>query len=106
MDRTELFRRTDKGLAYRPELMPLPVGESEIVVYLVSPAGEWRELGRLPLRVLRPGGVESASVTPRLDLGVKAQIAEEHSPPENRPPRDNYEDLTFQLDLQSSATRM
>jgi hypothetical protein len=105
MDRTELFRRTERGLAYRPELMPLPVGQSEIAVYLVGPRGDWRELGRLPLRVLRPGGVESASLTPRLDLGVKAQIAEEHSPPENRPPRENFEDLTFQLDLQSSAAR-
>ncbi len=105
MDRTELFRRTERGLAYRPELMPLPVGQNEIAVYLVGPGGEWRELGRLPLRVLRPGGIEAASVTPRLDLGVKAQVAEDHSPPENRPPREDFEDLTFQLDIQSSAQR-
>lgn len=105
MDRTELFRRTDRGLRYRPELLPLPAGETEIVVYLVTADGEWREFRRLPLRVLRTGGLESFAVTPRLDLGLKAQVAESHRPGGNRPARQTFQDLSLQFDFQATARR-
>jgi len=64
-DRTDLFRRSARGLIYRSELLPLPAGESEIVVYAVSPAGLWRELSHLPLRVRHRGGYEQARLTAR-----------------------------------------
>jgi hypothetical protein len=104
-DRSELFRRTDRGLAYRPELLPLPPGQSEVVVYLVDPRGRWTQLGRFPLRVLQRGGVEAAAFAPRLDLGVKAQVYETHAPAGNAPPRDDFQDGTFQLALAGSAQR-
>jgi hypothetical protein len=105
LDRTDLFRRTERGLAYRPELMPLPAGESELLVYLVSADGEWRQIAQAPLRVLLPGGYRSASVAPRLDVGVTAQLGERHAPEENAPARPTFEDITFQLDLQGQLGR-
>jgi hypothetical protein len=105
MDRTDLFRRTARGLAYRPELMPLPSGEHEVAVYLVARSGEWRLLAQLPLRVLRPGGLEAASFAARLELGSRLRVGESHSPAENPPPRDHVRDGTFQLSLQGAARR-
>jgi len=105
MDRTDLFRRTPRGLAYRPELMPLPSGEGQIAVYLVTPRGEWRLLAQLPLRVLRPGGLESGTFAPRLELGTRARVHESHAPADNRPQRDHVRDGTFQLSLQGAARR-
>lgn len=64
-DRTDLFRRTPRGLAYRSDLMRLPPGESEIVVSLVNPAGVWRELVRLPLKVRNRAGFERARFSAR-----------------------------------------
>jgi hypothetical protein len=104
-DVTDLFAQRGSTLVYRPELLPLPPGQHEIVVYLVTPQGAWREIGRFPLRVLRPGGVETATLTPRLDLNLKGQLDEHHEPADNAPPRSTYQDGTSQLDLQATATR-
>jgi len=104
-DVSELFRRTPQGLIYRPELMLLPVGESEIAVFVVSPQGQWREIARQPLQVLAPGGFQRREVTPRLDLGVKGQLDEGHAPPDNAPARTSYQDLTLQLDVGAGLTR-
>jgi hypothetical protein len=104
-DMTDLFRATPTGLAYRPELIPLPPGESELVVYLVSPLGVWTEIARLPLRVLRAGGFETITVTPRVDVLLKGQVAEGHRPDSNRPPRSTFQDLGLQIDFQGALTR-
>jgi hypothetical protein len=79
VDITELFARGDRGLVYRPALLALPEGEREIAVYLVTAAGEWRELARLPLRVLHPGGLEK--IQPRLgfDFAARARLDEKPS---------------------------
>lgn len=71
-DVTDLFRRTADGLVYRPELVPLPPGESEIAVYAVEDG--WREVGRLPLRVERKGGIRKVGAAPRLDLESSALL--------------------------------
>lgn len=74
LDATDLFRATERGLVYRPELLPLPAGEHEIVVYEVGDDGGWGEVGRMPLRVLHRGGFEEAVLTPRLDVESAALL--------------------------------
>jgi hypothetical protein len=105
-DVTDLFQqRGADTLAYRPELLPLPPGEHEVVVFLVPPQGAWRELGRFPLRVLRAGGLQRASLARRLDLTAKAQLDQRHRPADSAPPRGNYQDGSLQIDVQASVAR-
>ena len=100
-DVTDLFRRTVLGYAYRPELMRLPVGEGQLAVYLVTPGGEWVELGRAPLRVLRTGGFETVTATPRLDLTADDLLSTGSS----RGPGTARERVNLQADFQGSITR-
>ncbi|HXG65158.1 MAG TPA: hypothetical protein VNO70_08620 [Blastocatellia bacterium] len=50
-DLTSLFAAVEGGLRYNAETLPLPEGEADVTVYLVSPAGEWKEVARFKLRV-------------------------------------------------------
>ncbi|PYT09142.1 MAG: hypothetical protein DMF60_03165 [Acidobacteria bacterium] len=50
-DLTALFTVTEKNLRYNPKTLPLPPGESQVTLYLVSPKNDWKELARFTLRV-------------------------------------------------------
>jgi hypothetical protein len=50
-DLSGLFSVTERSLKYDAVALPLPVGEATIIVYLISPTGDWRELAQFPLRV-------------------------------------------------------
>ena len=53
-DLTSLFIiANETRLVYSPTLVPLPLGESPLVVYLVSPDRTWRELARFALQVAK-----------------------------------------------------
>lgn len=97
-DVSDLLEGSPRGRRYRPRLVPLPSGEQEIVVALVS-GPEWRELARLTVRVLTPGGFEKAEIAPKIDLTLKGQLSEGHVPDEVVPPRRTFQDLTGQANL-------
>lgn len=90
------------AVIYRPVVEGLPRGDSEVQVFLVRPgAGEWQELGRLPLRVQVAPGVDRASFTPRVSFtggGPLVTGAFPEAPPTDR---DRYQDLTGQAELSS-----
>ncbi len=50
-DLTALCTVTAEGLQYGPPALPLPIGESEVKVFLVSPAEVWTEVARFKLVV-------------------------------------------------------
>ena len=104
IDATDLFRASARGFVYRPELAPLPSGERDLTVYVVSPAGQWNELARVHLKVLKPGGFETATATPRLDVVGEGVIADGGTSPALIPTLAR-EKLNGQLDLQGAATR-
>ena len=104
-DFTGLFNFTRDRITYRPSAFLLPRGERELVVYLVGPGEEWRELARFPLRVLGEGGSEQARVDAKLDANLNGQVAEDHRPAQNRPPRETYQDLTLHTGLQTTHVR-
>jgi hypothetical protein len=59
----------DHNISYKPKAIPLPLGETSVIVYLVSEKNEWTELARLPLLVEEPKPVapetkENSSGTP------------------------------------------
>lgn len=99
-DVSALFRPIPEGYRYSPQVMPLPSGETEMIVYLVGEGNQWQEKTRFPLRVLTPHGFQKKEFHPKFDIGIKAQVAEDHSPDSNAPPRETFEDLTAQFDLQ------
>ena len=103
-DATDLFRPTARGFVYRPELMPLPPGERDLTVYLVTPSGEWRELTRRRLKVLRAGGFDTAVATPRLDITAEGLVSEDGTGPAFSPTPDG-EKLNAQLDFQGAFAR-
>ena len=102
-DLTALFLRTGERLVYRP-VIPLPSGTSELTVYLVTPAGEWRELSKTSLQVLTGTGFEQVQLTPRLSVNNKGQLAEGHgaAPP---PDRDQYQDFSLTTGFQTLHSR-
>lgn len=76
--------------------LPLPAGESQVAAYVVTPANEWQEIARFPVRILTPRGYQQAQAKPVLDVGWKAQLAEHHEPETNVPARPGrYDDFTM-----------
>lgn len=52
-DVTSLFVADGTRLTYVPNLMPLPVGRPDVFVYRISVSGEWRELARFTIEVVK-----------------------------------------------------
>lgn len=59
-DMTRLFATAESKLIYSPRIVPLPVGDSHVKIYLISPANEWREIAQFPLRVSNNASESSA----------------------------------------------
>ncbi|HEX2491374.1 MAG TPA: hypothetical protein VHR27_18325, partial [Blastocatellia bacterium] len=49
-DVTAMLTAETANVSYTPRL-PLPAGESDVTVWLVSPGNQWKEIARFPLRV-------------------------------------------------------
>jgi hypothetical protein len=84
----------------------LASGPRELRIYLSSATG-WRELGRFPVNVLRPGGFVRAGALPALNVNSNGQLLEratEGQPPSQRPrfqDVDGNGGLQLQLDRRS-----
>lgn len=105
MDMTGLFVKHGKMLSYAPGLVPLPSGEHELVLYLIAPGNEWRELARFDLRVRSELGLDRQSLAQQINLNNAGQLAEGHNPDSNAPQRDKYQDFTGQATLNSEMIR-
>ena len=104
-DVTSLFVRAAGTLTYRPAVIGLPSGESELVVHLVGTDDQWQEIGRFPIRIRTPAGWERATLDPKLEIGSEAQVAEDHAPTANRPPRETFQDFTSTSGLTTAHAR-
>jgi hypothetical protein len=112
-DMSNLFAITPDALTYAPRL-PLPVGDTEVVVYLISEQGVWKKIAAFALRV-REGssntgnlnGSRRVNFTPSVTIGVKSQLAQSYSPVSSPPSRERFTDLTlagsFRMDVAGSA---
>jgi hypothetical protein len=63
-DVTSLFISDGMRLVYSPSLVPLPLGESLVIAYLVGNDNMWRELGRFQLRVVKEKPAPTQTPTP------------------------------------------
>lgn len=91
-DLSALFTVTPLVARYAANTLPLPSGESEIAVYLVSAGQPWQEVGRFPIRVRTRGGFHKAEVKPGLTFTTNGQVAPEENDDGSKPP---YAGVTF-----------
>lgn len=106
MDITSQIRMLGADLTYAPTALPLPSGQQEVVLYVVSPANEWTEVGRLPLRVLTKYGFKQAETTPKLDLNLKTRLVESRNDGAGKTDRPSpFNDFTVQGGLDTNFER-
>src|SRR5688500_675653 len=126
-DVTSLCVVSGNDIVYIPKPLPLPRGETSVIVYLVSAQNEWTEVSRLPLLVEEPKispvtTTKSATETPALarppaqssqspgpfqfipsvSVNVKAQSTALFFPELSRPDRINFTDIAVQMTLQGN----
>lgn len=93
-------------MTYTPTALPLPSGQQEVVLYVVSPTNDWTEVGRFPLRVLTARGFKQADLTPKLDLNWKTRLAESRNDGAGKTDRISpFNDLTVQGGLDTNFER-
>jgi hypothetical protein len=103
-DLSTLFTTFGDRMQFQRRGIRLPEGKSELAVFLVTPAGEWRELSRAPIQVLTRAGFQETAFTPKLALNNKGQLAEGHgAAPE--PERSEYQDFTLNTGFQTRHHR-
>ena len=120
-DVTNLLTSNTDGVSYLPTPFALPVGQTEVVIYLVTKDEEWQEIARFPLKVAAAPTAQSAVTdtaaqanpkvprkaawTPSITLGFKSQTAETHFPDTNKPERPKFFDTTLQASLKGEMKR-
>lgn len=121
-DITDLIEASAATLRYRPQLFSLPAGETDVSVYLVSPARKWKRIAQFALKVA--GGTDASqprtqagaaaqaapekagfAVIPSLTISAKSQPGIWHWPASPRPERTTFTDYTLQGSLQTNLQR-
>jgi hypothetical protein len=119
-DVTNLLTSNADGVSYLPTPFALPVGDTEVTVYLVASDDEWKELAHFPLRVVAaaqagqtatpptptvPEALRKMNWAPSITLGFKSQAAETHFPDTNKPERPTFFDTTLQASVKGEMKR-
>lgn len=125
LDITALCAISSNDIVYVPSPLPLPVGETSVVAYLVSPDNDWIEIARLRLLVEEPkqlaaaesNAANTASVPstsaaqekqspfqliPSISLNVKSQSTVLFFPDASKPARINFTDVGVQATFQGN----
>lgn len=105
IDLTPLFKEAEpRTFRYSGETVPLPSGKEELIVY--DQIGEdWKEIGRVSIKVLTKSGFESSEYSPRLDVTIDSQHDEGHSGDADAPERARFNDATLQAGFSGNQTR-
>lgn len=102
-DVTALTAVRGDRVSYRPARLGLPSGETEVVVYLTDASG-WREIARLPIRLLTASGFEQVAVTPKVDLVSDGQL-DQGGTAIGGTGRGLYQDITANLGFDGALAR-
>jgi hypothetical protein len=73
MDVSGLFSRSENKLIYDAKILPLPLGSSNVTVYLVDQNGRWKEIARLPLTIQPPESKVQSPTTEDAKPEVKVE---------------------------------
>jgi hypothetical protein len=92
-DWSGLLVSTDRGAILRRTSIPLPVGEHDLQLYLVSPSNEWIPLGSYRLKVISAAATPARpEFDPTFQVTNKGQVAEGHRST-GPPPRATFQDF-------------
>jgi hypothetical protein len=111
-DVSALFSIEGQNLSYAPRLVPLPAGENNLTIYLVTPDEDWKLLAEFPLKV-KAAASETANngernaatkaadrwkveFTPNVALNLKGQNQTLTFPRESEPARNPFADVDGQ----------
>jgi hypothetical protein len=85
--------------------LPLPSGESEVILYLAKNDNTWQEIARLPIKVLTATGFEQSVGNVTVNLNLKGQLDEGHSGTVTPPQRHTFQDLAGQINVNTQGKR-
>ncbi len=104
IDVSGLFTQTENHFDYNAKLLPLPIGNSTLTVYLIEQNGNWREVSKLPLRVeSRESGVESQK--PEATKSEPSAVAGGLKPPNPETPKASQTEESIKPPEQSEEAK-
>jgi hypothetical protein len=129
-DVTALCVIKERSVIYKPQVLPLPIGPTSVIIYLVSKPNLWTEVARLPLLVAEARPAEKTSVDgqnasaqlphnastggskketihpfqfkPSVSVNIKSQSTALFFPASNKPDRLSFTDVAVQASLQGN----
>lgn len=101
-DVSNLFRQNETRFVYDSQILPLPLGASNLTVYLIQSNGLWKEIARFPLLV-----EENRSVPSAVADGLKTENSEtqKETKPENQTEKPNGETPNTEQKTETSETK-
>lgn len=123
-DVTPFFESSEQTYSYHNLIFPLAAGDTRIDIYLIAPAGEWKAIAEIPLKIRSEtpasgdtniAPTETASTenpdgfefTPNVVLNVKSQNQIKSFPDGSAPERNPFTDLagqgTFSIKIAKSG---
>lgn len=94
VDVTAVSERTPSTVAYRPTALPLPSGETDVVLYQRRGA-RWSEIRRLSVRVVQAASGSQLAFSQSATLGNKGQVAEGRTGAFPPPDRRTFQDFAL-----------
>jgi hypothetical protein len=105
MDVSDLCILHGDTLLYIPDPVPLPFGQSTVVLSVATADETWKPAGSYSINVLTAGTLERGAITPSISLANKGQPAEGHFPDGPGGGRQNFQELNGQISLKMEAER-
>jgi hypothetical protein len=104
VDVTAVSERSASRIVYRPTVVSLPAGETEVLLFSRA-GGRWNEIKRLTLNVLQAANASPFIAEKSATVGNKGQIAEGRTSGVPLPDRRTFQDFVFNAGLRSSQER-
>lgn len=101
VDVTAVSERNASRIAYRPTVMSLPAGETEVVLFRRA-GGSWSEIKRFTLKVFQAASASPSVAEKSATVGNKGQIAEGRTTSVPVPDRRTFQDFVLNAGLRSS----
>jgi hypothetical protein len=108
-DVTALCVISGNDVTYDPKALPLPTGETNVLVYLVSRENEWSEVARLPLLVEEPKvipvtpGPSSGTLSPPSGVAAATTVGPATQTPKTPSPFQFIPNISLNVKSQSTA---
>jgi len=101
VDVTAVSERNASRIVYRPTVISLPAGETEVVLFRRA-GGSWNEIKRFTLKVFQAASSSPFVAEKSATVGNKGQIAEGRTTSVPVPDRRTFQDFVLNAGLRSS----